>query len=100
MSNEHPDGPELLEAEPRGSQEPEFPGGQRLWQWLGESEGETRRDFLKAMGFSLAAASAAGCRIPERRALPLAAQPEGFLAGAENWYATTCGGCSTNIIPS
>ncbi|MFN7960964.1 MAG: 4Fe-4S dicluster domain-containing protein [Thermoanaerobaculia bacterium] len=95
MSNEHPDGPELLEAEPRGSQEPEFPGGQRLWQWLGESEGETRRDFLKAMGFSLAAASAAGCRIPERRALPLAAQPEGFLAGAENWYATTCGGCST-----
>ncbi|MBW8875893.1 MAG: 4Fe-4S dicluster domain-containing protein [Acidobacteria bacterium] len=59
--------------------------------------GESRRDFLKLMGFSVTAAAAAaltGCnRIPERQAVPLLAQPEGTLPGVESWYATTCGGC-------
>src|SRR5947209_1990147 len=59
--------------------------------------GESRRDFLKLMGFSITAATAAaltGCnRIPERQAVPLLAQPEGTLPGVESWYATTCGGC-------
>ncbi|HSS47491.1 MAG TPA: Fe-S-cluster-containing hydrogenase [Thermoanaerobaculia bacterium] len=65
---------------------------------LEEGAGESRRDFLKLMGFSLTAAVAAaatGCtRIPERQAVPLLAQPEGTLPGVESWYATTCGGCS------
>ncbi|HEX4960144.1 MAG TPA: Fe-S-cluster-containing hydrogenase [Thermoanaerobaculia bacterium] len=57
--------------------------------------GESRRDFLKLMGFSIGAAALAGCtRIPERQAVPLLAQPEGTLPGVESWYATTCGGCS------
>jgi molybdopterin-containing oxidoreductase family iron-sulfur binding subunit len=65
---------------------------------LEEGAGESRRDFLKLMGFSLTAATAAaltGCtRIPERQAVPLLAQPEGTLPGVESWYATTCAGCS------
>jgi MoCo/4Fe-4S cofactor protein with predicted Tat translocation signal len=59
-------------------------------------EGESRRDFLKMMGFSLGAATLAGCtRIPDRQAMPLAAQPEGEVPGVEAWYATTCGGCAS-----
>src|SRR4051812_21384490 len=65
---------------------------------LEEGAGESRRDFLKLMGFGITAATAAalaGCtRIPERQAVPLLAQPEGTLPGVESWYATTCGGCS------
>src|SRR5215203_4325797 len=57
--------------------------------------GESRRDFLKLMGFSVGAAALASCtRIPERQAMPLLAQPEGELPGVESWYATTCGGCT------
>ncbi|HEV2855710.1 MAG TPA: 4Fe-4S dicluster domain-containing protein [Thermoanaerobaculia bacterium] len=56
--------------------------------------GESRRDFLKLMGFSIGAAALAGCtRIPERQAVPLLSQPEGELPGVASWYATTCGGC-------
>jgi molybdopterin-containing oxidoreductase family iron-sulfur binding subunit len=56
--------------------------------------GESRRDFLKLMGFSLGAAAVASCSpIPERQAVPLLSQPEGVVPGMETWYATTCGGC-------
>ena len=79
----------------------EFPGGKTLWEWLGEptrpqAEGETRRDVLKMMGLGLSAAvgAAAGCRIPERRALPLVSQPEDLVPGVADYYATTCGGCA------
>jgi molybdopterin-containing oxidoreductase family iron-sulfur binding subunit len=59
-----------------------------------EHPGESRRDFLKLMGFGVSAAALAGCtRIPERQAIPLLSQPEGLLPGVESWYATTCGGC-------
>jgi MoCo/4Fe-4S cofactor protein with predicted Tat translocation signal len=72
----------------------EFPGGRRLRDLLGEGPSGSRRDFLKAMGFGLAAASAAACSpIPERRAVPMLAEPEGMLPGVASWYATTCGGC-------
>ena len=74
----------------------EFADGKQIWEMVAEAEaGESRRDFLKLLGFSLGAAALAGCSpIPERRALPLLAQPEGVLPGVESWYATTCGGCS------
>jgi molybdopterin-containing oxidoreductase family iron-sulfur binding subunit len=79
----------------------EFPGGKTLWEWVGEAErepgGETRRDFLKWMGFGVGSAgvlAAAGCRIPERRAVPLVSEPEELVPGAASWYATTCGGCA------
>jgi len=54
-----------------------------------------RRDFLKAVGFSFAAAAVAGCaRAPVEKAIPLLVQPEGFVAGVAQHYASTCGGCA------
>jgi MoCo/4Fe-4S cofactor protein with predicted Tat translocation signal len=78
----------------------ELPDGRTLWQAAGEADaiaagGESRRDFLKLMGFSLGAATLASCTpIPERQALPLAEEPEGLVPGVASFYATTCGGCA------
>ncbi|MDP9122297.1 MAG: TAT-variant-translocated molybdopterin oxidoreductase, partial [Acidobacteriota bacterium] len=80
----------------------ELASGATLWEAAGlaaaeaaEAGGESRRDFLKLMGFSLAAATTAACtRIPERKAVPLVDQPAELVAGAANYYATTCAGCA------
>ena len=49
-----------------------------------------RRDFLKYLGFSTAAAAiAAGCKIPERRIIPYADKPENMVPGVPKYYATT-----------
>jgi len=49
-----------------------------------------RRDFLKYLGFSTAAAAvAAGCKIPERRIVPYANKPENMVPGVPKYYATT-----------
>jgi len=49
-----------------------------------------RRDFLKYLGFSTAAAAiAAGCEIPIKRAIPFANKPEDIVPGVAYWYATT-----------
>ncbi|HEV7519208.1 MAG TPA: TAT-variant-translocated molybdopterin oxidoreductase, partial [Thermoanaerobaculia bacterium] len=78
----------------------ELPDGRTLWETAGETAGEaeggeSRRDFLKLMGFSLGAATLASCTpIPERKAVPLVDQPEGLVPGVASWYATTCGGCA------
>ncbi|HET6993553.1 MAG TPA: Fe-S cluster-containing hydrogenase [Chitinophagaceae bacterium] len=49
-----------------------------------------RRDFLKYLGFSTAAAAlAAGCKIPERKAVPFANKPENIIPGEAKFYATT-----------
>jgi molybdopterin-containing oxidoreductase family iron-sulfur binding subunit len=55
----------------------------------------SRRDFLKATGFTFALATAAGCsRAPLEKAIPLLNQPEQLVPGRSLFYATTCGGCS------
>jgi len=55
--------------------------------------GISRRRFLEAAGFTLAAAS--GCsRSPETIALPLPHHPEGLVPGRKRYYASTCGGCT------
>jgi molybdopterin-containing oxidoreductase family iron-sulfur binding subunit len=55
----------------------------------------SRRDFLKAAGFTFAIATAAGCsRAPLQKAIPLLNQPEEIIPGRSLYYATTCGGCS------
>src|SRR5438045_5544888 len=56
--------------------------------WL---EAETpRRDFLKYVGFSTAAATlAAGCKIPVRKVIPFANKPEDVFPGVAKYYATT-----------
>ena len=49
-----------------------------------------RRDFLKYLGFSTAAATiAASCEIPVRKAIPFANKPEDIVPGTANYYATT-----------
>jgi MoCo/4Fe-4S cofactor protein with predicted Tat translocation signal len=54
-------------------------------------EGVTpRRDFLKYLGFSTAAAAiAASCDIPVKKAIPFANKPEDIVPGVANFYATT-----------
>ncbi len=49
-----------------------------------------RRDFLKYLGFSTAAAAiAAGCKTPVKKAIPFANKPENIVPGEAKYYATT-----------
>jgi MoCo/4Fe-4S cofactor protein with predicted Tat translocation signal len=58
---------------------------------LGQQEdpGHSRRDFLKMMGFSVAAASLAACEAPIRKAIPYIVKPMDADAGIPNYYAST-----------
>jgi MoCo/4Fe-4S cofactor protein with predicted Tat translocation signal len=49
----------------------------------------TRRDFLKFVGFSTAAASLAACEGPVHKSIPYVVQPEEIIPGVANLYATT-----------
>ncbi|MBB3697326.1 TAT-variant-translocated molybdopterin oxidoreductase [Flammeovirga yaeyamensis] len=56
------------------------------------SEGEfksNRRDFLKVMGFSVAAVSLAACEAPVKKAIPYLNKPENVDPGVANYYAST-----------
>jgi len=48
-----------------------------------------RRDFLKLLGFSVAAVSLASCEAPVRKAIPYLNKPVDVEPGTANWYATT-----------
>lgn len=49
-----------------------------------------RRDFLKYVGFSTAAAAiAAGCEMPVRKSIPYLNKPENITPGVAQYYATT-----------
>ena len=49
-----------------------------------------RRDFLKYMGFSTAAATiAASCEMPVHKAIPYLHKPDDVVAGISNYYAST-----------
>jgi molybdopterin-containing oxidoreductase family iron-sulfur binding subunit len=48
-----------------------------------------RRDFLKYLGFSTAAATLASCKAPVRKAIPYANKPENLVSGEAKYYATT-----------
>ncbi|MFI5155320.1 MAG: TAT-variant-translocated molybdopterin oxidoreductase [Chitinophagales bacterium] len=49
-----------------------------------------RRDFLKYLGFSTAAAAlAASCESPVRKIVPYVNKPEDLIPGVANYYATT-----------
>lgn len=54
-----------------------------------ESSKTTRRDFLKYVGFSTAAASLASCEGPVTKTVPYVVQPKQIFAGVANFYATT-----------
>jgi MoCo/4Fe-4S cofactor protein with predicted Tat translocation signal len=49
-----------------------------------------RRDFLKYLGFSTAAATlAASCETPVRKAVPYLQRPDNIIPGVANYYAST-----------
>jgi len=54
-----------------------------------EASSTTRRDFLKYVGFSTAAASLAACEGPVVKSIPYVVQPEEIIPGVANYYATT-----------
>lgn len=49
----------------------------------------SRRDFLKYVGFSTAAATMAACEGPVRKSIPYVVQPDRIVPGVANYYATT-----------
>ncbi len=60
-----------------------------------------RRDFLKYLGFSTAAATlAASCEMPVRHIVPYINKPENMIPGVADYYATTftSGGDAVSVI--
>ena len=55
---------------------------------LKESQ-SSRRDFLKFLGFSTAAATLAACEGPVKKSIPYVIQPDEIVTGIANYYATT-----------
>jgi MoCo/4Fe-4S cofactor protein with predicted Tat translocation signal len=48
-----------------------------------------RRDFLKFLGFSVAAASLAACEAPVQKTIPYVIRPEQITPGIANYYASS-----------
>ncbi|MFZ1305362.1 MAG: TAT-variant-translocated molybdopterin oxidoreductase [Ferruginibacter sp.] len=60
-----------------------------------------RRDFLKYLGFSTAAAAvAASCEVPVRKAVPFLNKPQSVIPGIANYYASTYvnGGDAISVV--
>ncbi|MEP7236770.1 MAG: TAT-variant-translocated molybdopterin oxidoreductase [Ferruginibacter sp.] len=60
-----------------------------------------RRDFLKYLGFSTAAAAlAASCEMPVRKAVPYLNKPDNIIPGVPNYYASTYvnGGDAISVV--
>ncbi len=75
----------------------EFP---ELPSTLNEEGSASRRDFLKVMGFSLAAASLAACEAPVRKMIPYVNKPVDINPSIPNYYASTyaTGGDYASIV--
>ncbi|RIV43009.1 TAT-variant-translocated molybdopterin oxidoreductase [Flagellimonas pelagia] len=63
-------------------------------EFLGDKENlsasnTSRRDFLKYVGFSTAAATIAACEGPVHKSIPYVVQPDRIVPGVANYYATT-----------
>ena len=71
----------------------EFPVENSVQDFLGDEslqESSTgRRDFLKFLGFSVAAATVAACEAPVTKAIPYVNKPENVTPGLATWYAST-----------
>src|SRR6218665_2926051 len=80
--------PAFIEARDR-----EFPQTVTVDEFLGdESLKETstdRRDFLKFLGFTVAAATVAACEAPVTKAIPYVNKPENVTPGVATYYAST-----------
>jgi len=63
-------------------------------EFLGDKEtlsssSTTRRDFLKYVGFTTAAATLAACEGPVIKSIPYVVHPDEIIPGVANFYATT-----------
>jgi len=71
----------------------EFPEELTVDQFLADdklAESSTgRRDFLKFLGFSVAAATLAACEAPVIKAVPYVVKPENVTPGMPTWYASS-----------
>ena len=72
----------------------EFPEEIPVDEFLGDDEnlsnsGTSRRDFLKFLGFSTAAATLAACETPIIKSIPYVVKPEEIIPGVANWYASS-----------
>jgi len=54
-----------------------------------ETSSTTRRDFLKYVGFTTAAASLAACEGPVVKTIPYVIKPDDIIPGVAEYYATT-----------
>ena len=75
------------------SKESEFSESNSIESFLADDQlGESstgRRDFLKFLGFSVAAATVAACEAPVIKAVPYVMKPENVTPGMPTWYAST-----------
>ncbi len=75
------------------SRDLEFSKSVSVEDFLGDDQlAETstaRRDFLKFLGFSVAAATVAACEAPVTKAIPYVNKPENVTPGMPTWYAST-----------
>jgi len=77
-----------------GIQHREFVDKIPVDEFLGDKENlsnssTSRRDFLKYLGFSTAAATLAACEGPVVQSIPYVVQPNEIVPGLANFYATT-----------
>jgi molybdopterin-containing oxidoreductase family iron-sulfur binding subunit len=62
---------------------------EREFNLEGLESGTYRRDFLKMLGFGVAAVSLAACDAPVRKSIPYLNKPEDVEPGIPNYYATS-----------
>lgn len=67
----------------------ELPVDEVLGNKADTKEATPRRDFLKFMGFGVAAASLAACEAPVRKTIPYLVKPDEVVPGIPNYYAST-----------
>ena len=71
----------------------EFMTNTNVEEFLGDEQlketSTARRDFLKFLGFSVAAATVAACEAPVVKAVPYVNKPEDVIPGQATWYAST-----------
>ena len=85
-------GLDQLDQNPATENQNEFPEALPVDKFLSETELNSsttgRRDFLKFLGFSVAAATLAACEAPVIKSVPYVNKPEDVTPGVANWYAS------------
>ena len=97
-------GLDQLDQNPVTENQNEFPEALPVDKFLSETELNSsttgRRDFLKFLGFSVAAATLAACETPVVKSVPYVNKPEDVTPGIANHYAATYydGNTFSNIL--